>query len=98
MSTCRFCGEFVHHTDEVKYQVRHYAHFSCYLDAGKLLADLHPWQVNLFQYRVLADRDLLEVATLLTKSENAGASWQGAVDRCEAGSSPVARSNSEVSP
>jgi len=60
--TCRFCGECSDDRALVKYQVRHYAHHACYLAAGKLLTDLHPWQVELFPFRVLKEYGLLEVA------------------------------------
>ncbi len=59
--TCRFCGEYGAR-DLVKYQVRHYAHHACYLAAGKLLTDLHPWQVELFPYRLLQEHGLVDVA------------------------------------
>ena len=50
MQTCRFCKEsdFAGTETMVKYGVRHYAHFKCYLDAGKSLADLHDWQIKTF--------------------------------------------------
>lgn len=57
---CRFCKEW--RGDKVKYGVRHYAHFKCYLDAGKSLDDLHAWQLRQFPYRLLKDRGLLEYA------------------------------------
>ena len=60
ISTCRFCGGW--QDDKVKYAVRHYAHFDCYLDAGKKLEDLHAWQIREFPYRVLKDRGLLDRA------------------------------------
>lgn len=58
MSTCRFCNNT--NQSLVKYGVRHYAHFKCYLDAGKKLEDLHDWQVREFPYRLLKDRGLLD--------------------------------------
>jgi hypothetical protein len=61
MNKCRFCENY---TDEVKYGIRHYAHFKCYLDAGKSLRDLHQWQVGLFPYRLLQSRGLLEEAEI----------------------------------
>ena len=66
MATCRFCSEHVGgrgtSRDGVKYGVRHYAHFQCYLTAGKLLEALHPWQVGCFPYRLLKDLGLLGLA------------------------------------
>ena len=56
MNQCRFCDA---RTDaQVKYGVRHYAHFKCYLDAGKKLSDLHAWQVGEFPFRLLKERGL----------------------------------------
>lgn len=63
LTTCRFCGEWSHSGDRmVKYGVRHYAHFACYLDAGKSLADLHDWQIAEFPYLLLKERGLRPVA------------------------------------
>lgn len=55
---CRFCDS--RDQSMVKYGVRHYAHFRCYLDAGKKLDDLHPWQVRHFPYFLLKERGLLD--------------------------------------
>lgn len=57
-NNCRFCQD----PDQsmVKYGVRHYAHFHCYLDAGKSLDDLHAWQIRQFPYFLLKKRDLLD--------------------------------------
>lgn len=62
-ATCRFCGESSLHAsdDMVKYGVRHYAHFKCYLDAGKTLDSLFPWQLGKFPFRLLKDRGLLAI-------------------------------------
>ena len=61
---CRFCSEIDNEADRdyamVKYSTRHYAHFACYLDAGKKLSDLHSWQVAQFPYRLLKERGLLD--------------------------------------
>ena len=56
-NTCRFCDN----PDQsmVKYSVRHYAHFRCFLDAGKTLDDLHSWQVRQFPFLLLKERGLL---------------------------------------
>lgn len=60
-ATCRFCGQdTVNASDDmVKYGVRHYAHFRCYLDAGKTLDGLFPWQLGKFPFRLLKERGLL---------------------------------------
>lgn len=57
-STCRFCGETADHGRMVQYGVRHYAHFNCYLDAGKSLDGLHDWQIRKFPFRLLKERGL----------------------------------------
>ncbi len=59
LSTCRFCkGTSMDGDGMVKYGVRHYAHFKCYLDADKSLDDLHAWQVGQFPFRLLKERGL----------------------------------------
>lgn len=58
-NTCRFCSEF-DRDGMVQYGVRHYAHFDCYLEAGKSLDDLQDWQVGQFPFRLLKERGLLE--------------------------------------
>jgi hypothetical protein len=68
MANCRFCKD--HEDAPVKYGTRHYAHFNCYLDAGKRLEDLHGWQVNNFPYRLLKERGLLAEAERLTAADN----------------------------
>lgn len=55
---CRFCDD--RSQKMVKYGVRHYAHFQCYLDAGKPLSALHEWQRVEFPYRLLKERGLLD--------------------------------------
>ena len=60
MQTCRFCKSWKDEDHMVKYSVRHYAHFDCYLDAGKSLDDLWPWQVKKFPYLLLKGRGLLD--------------------------------------
>jgi hypothetical protein len=62
LQTCRFCGQHDYRgtASMVKYGVRHYAHFACYLDAGKRLDDLHAWQVGTFPFGLLRDRGLLD--------------------------------------
>lgn len=60
LSTCRFCkGSSMDGDGMVKYGVRHYAHFKCYLEAGKTLDGLHDWQVLEFPYRLLKAHGLL---------------------------------------
>jgi hypothetical protein len=56
---CRFCDNW---RDQglVKYGTRHYAHFRCYLDAGKSLDRLASWQLEEFPYFLLKERGLLE--------------------------------------
>ncbi len=68
LQTCRFCGKQDHQgtATMVKYGVRHYAHFVCYLGAGKRLDELHAWQVGTFPFKVLKDRNLLDEAERLT--------------------------------
>lgn len=63
LSTCRFCKDTSLNGDGmVKYGVRHYAHFHCYLDAGKTLDALRKWQVGEFPWKVLKERGLLDDA------------------------------------
>ncbi len=57
---CRFCDLITDDANLVKYGVRHYAHFGCYLDAGKTLDDLTTWQVGRFPHGVLQERGLIE--------------------------------------
>ena len=67
---CRFCKQMSPDGDGlVKYGVRHYAHFKCYLDAGKSLDDLHDWQVGQFPYRLLKERGLLDHPKLKDPSQ-----------------------------
>ncbi len=58
-STCRFCSDVIWSGCGVKYGVRHYAHFACYLDAGKKLDNLRRWQIERFPWKLLRDRGLL---------------------------------------
>jgi hypothetical protein len=66
---CRFCTDRTVEP-QVKYGVRHYAHFKCYLDAGKKLSDLHAWQVGEFPFRLLKERGL-EVEAFAVTAEAA---------------------------
>lgn len=72
MATCRFCRKWLKIEGRllgVKYGVRHYAHFHCYLDAGKRLEDLHEWQVATFPWALLKARNLLALAEDLTEPD-----------------------------
>lgn len=60
MASCRFCSEYKRSDDLLKYGVRHYAHYRCYLAAGKPLSDLHDWQIASFPYTALRDHGLLD--------------------------------------
>jgi hypothetical protein len=52
----------------IHYSTRHYMHPACYLDAGKRLEDLRPWQImRQFPYRLLDERGLLKMAEKLTR-------------------------------
>lgn len=66
--SCRICHQDMRSREGIKYGTRHYAHFACYLDAGKKLTDLHVWQVGMFPWRLLVDRDLMaEVERIMKK-------------------------------
>lgn len=66
MNTCRFCKSWKREDEMVKYGVRHYAHFECYIDAGKSLSDLHSWQIKQFPHKLLKEKGLLPyVETIL---------------------------------
>ena len=56
MNTCRFCKQ--QHDSLVQYSRRHYACWSCYLDAGKQLADLSATEVRRIPWRIVKDRGL----------------------------------------
>ena len=64
---CRFCSD--PNQRLVKYGVRHYAHFKCYLDAGKKLSDLHAWQVGEFPFRLLKEHGLEAEAFAVTAEQ-----------------------------
>lgn len=71
MNTCRFCKKWEHgeavFDKLVKYGVRHYAHYACYLDAGRRLEDLHDWQVVRFPFLLLKERGLLDYGIAANK-------------------------------
>lgn len=71
--TCRFCGESAPDGELVKYEVRHYAHHACYLDAGKPLRGLWAWQIHQFPYALLKARGLLPELTVIESEELARA-------------------------
>ena len=52
MNTCRFCQQIAHEDWLVKYGTRHYAHPTCYLDAGKQISDLSSWQQRQFDQKL----------------------------------------------
>ncbi len=54
MNTCRFCKQWTS-DDLLKYGTRHYAHWSCYIKAGKSLSDLRDWQIVTVPYRLVVD-------------------------------------------
>lgn len=62
-NTCRFCKAPMAR-GLVKYGPRHYAHYECYLKAGKRLEDLPDWVVVQFPYihRTPAERAYIEAA------------------------------------
>lgn len=60
--TCRLCQERARSTDMVRYGLRHYAHYRCYLDAGKSLDELPTVSVGEFPYRLLMEYGLAEHA------------------------------------
>jgi len=49
--TCRFCGKSAHDHWLVKYGVRHYAHTTCYLNAGKKVEDLSQHERDQFEQK-----------------------------------------------
>lgn len=62
---CRFCHADMAHYQGVKYGVRHYAHFACYLD-NKPLSDLPKWKIEGFPFRLIQDRGLMDEVEQLT--------------------------------
>ena len=66
--TCQFCKKQTDTESMVKYGVRHYAHYSCYLDR-KSLYDLHAWQVRQFPWKELDKRGLLAEVERHSRSE-----------------------------
>lgn len=68
--TCRVCHEAGPEYLFIKYGVRHYAHFACYLDAGKPLSDLRKWQIESFPFKVILDRGLMPEVERLTAGKD----------------------------
>ena len=68
--TCRFCGESMRFYEGVKYGVRHYAHFACYLDSDRPLAALHNWQIEGFPFRLVNERGLMSEVERLTADQD----------------------------
>jgi hypothetical protein len=66
--TCRFCHEAGRSDEMVKYGVRHYAHFACYIEAERPLSVLSTWQIGQFPFRLLKERGLLAEAQRLTET------------------------------
>lgn len=58
--TCRFCGKASAEDWLVKYGTRHYAHPTCYQDAGKRVEDLSIWQQRQFDEKLRDWKALVE--------------------------------------
>lgn len=59
--TCRFCGKDEAQRDLVKYEVRHYAHPMCLLDArgaDAFVASLSAWQLGQLPAKFVRDSGL----------------------------------------
>lgn len=71
-ATCRFCekGEF-DADGMVKYAVRHYAHYRCFLEAGKPFSELYDWQKVEFPFRLLREFNLMAEAEAAAERINA---------------------------
>lgn len=70
MNTCRFCNEIeTSDRDLVQYGTRHYAHWNCYFEAGKKVADLNEWQRD--RIPVWAMRNVAGVREQLNEMEAA---------------------------
>jgi hypothetical protein len=60
INTCRFCKTSAEHGWLVKYGTRHYAHPTCYLDAGKKVSELSDWQQSQFDRKLQDWKQLLQ--------------------------------------
>ena len=60
---CRFCHRSeTDHDRVIKYGTRHYAHFKCYLEAGRKIEHLSEYQVGRFPALLLKEHGLFEIA------------------------------------
>lgn len=59
LNTCRLCDDYMSQ-DLVKYGARHYAHYKCYLKAGKPLSILPSWQIAQFPFFLLKEYGLID--------------------------------------
>jgi hypothetical protein len=64
---CRLCGKGGDASEMTQYAVRHHAHFRCYIERGRALSDLKPWQVRRFPFFLLKQHGLLGEADRLAK-------------------------------
>ena len=69
LNVCRLCHRDVRHYDGIQYGKRHYAHFACYLDAGKPLSDLDEWQIEGFPFKLINERGLMAEVERLTAGD-----------------------------
>ncbi len=55
MNTCRICHEVSFHPENtmLRYGPRHWAHFACYLKAGKPLDSLSTFTLGRFPFRAV---------------------------------------------
>jgi hypothetical protein len=60
--TCRFCKKtvFGYREPYIKYSIRHYAHPSCFIEAGHTLDELSNWQLGELPFFWLKENGLLE--------------------------------------
>ncbi len=67
--TCRLCDDGIMRDEGmVKYSSRHWAHYRCYLAAGKPLSALPAWKVGEFPYFLLKEHGLLDEAKRLASA------------------------------
>lgn len=65
-NTCRVCHQAGPSQRMVKYGIRHYAHFACYLESGRSLDTLPAWQVRRFPALLLNRHGLMAEAERLS--------------------------------